>query len=120
MILTLSVLQFYIGRELNSSIGSLDLKSFNELRPGLMFWVVIDIAMACTQAVRLGGRVTDSMWLVLLFQGWYVTDSFINEVSKHRMLHKNVYQQCLVMDSLRCSVPWISRRTASGSCCLSQ
>ncbi|KAI0769971.1 ERG4/ERG24 ergosterol biosynthesis protein [Fomes fomentarius] len=74
-----TIYDFYIGRELNPSIGSLDLKSFNELRPGLMLWVVVDIAMACKQAVRLGGRVTDSMWLVLLFQGWYVTDSLINE-----------------------------------------
>ena len=38
--------QFYIGRSLNPSIGSLDLKSFNELRPGLILWILIDIGMA--------------------------------------------------------------------------
>ena len=74
--------QFFIGRELNPSIGSLDLKSFNELRPGLMLWGLIDIAMACTQAVRRGGHITNSMWLVVLFQCWYVADALYNEVSQ--------------------------------------
>jgi len=38
--------KFFIGRELNPSIGSLDIKYFNELRPGLILWVLIDISMA--------------------------------------------------------------------------
>jgi delta14-sterol reductase len=76
------VLQFFIGRELNPSIGSLDIKSFNELRPGLILWVLIDISMACEQAMRLGGRITDSMWLVLAFQTWYVSDALYNEVCR--------------------------------------
>lgn len=40
--------------------------------------------MACEQALRRGGRVTDvtdSMWLVLAFQIWYVVDALYNEVS---------------------------------------
>ena len=39
--------------------------------------------MVCEQAVRRGGfaNVTDSMWLVLFFQGWYVVDGLYNEVS---------------------------------------
>ncbi|RDX53389.1 ERG4/ERG24 ergosterol biosynthesis protein [Lentinus brumalis] len=73
------IYDFFIGRELNPSIGSLDLKSFNELRPGLMLWALVDIAMACTQAVRRGGHITDSMWLVVLFQCWYVADALYNE-----------------------------------------
>lgn len=73
--------QWFIGRELNPSIGSLDLKSFNELRPGLILWVLINISMACEQAVRRGGSITDSMWLVLAFQAWYVADGLYNEVS---------------------------------------
>ena len=75
-------MQFYIGRELNPSIGSFDLKSFNELRPGLILWMLIDIGMVCEQAVRRGGfdKVTDSMWLVLGFQSWYVIDALYNEV----------------------------------------
>lgn len=36
--------------------------------------------MACEQAVRRGGNITDSMWLVLAFQGWYVVDALYNEV----------------------------------------
>jgi hypothetical protein len=73
--------KFYIGRELNPTIGSLDIKSFNELRPGLILWLLIDISMACAQAVRLEGRITDSMVLVLFFQGLYITDALYNEVS---------------------------------------
>ena len=79
----LTMLQWYIGRELNPSIGSFELKSFNELRPGLILWFIIDIAMACEQAVRRGGTlasVTDSMWLVLFFQTLYVADGLYNEV----------------------------------------
>lgn len=44
-------------------------------------WVLINISCACEQAVRRGGRVTDSMVLVLLFQGVYVFDALYNEVS---------------------------------------
>jgi hypothetical protein len=45
-------------------------------------WVLINISMVCEQAVRLGGfrKVTDSMWLVLAFQTWYVADGLYNEV----------------------------------------
>ena len=37
--------------------------------------------MVCEQAVRRGGfnNVTDSMWLVLAFQGFYVADGLYNE-----------------------------------------
>ncbi|KAN0079912.1 Ergosterol biosynthesis ERG4/ERG24 [Tylopilus felleus] len=75
------IYDFYIGRELNPSIGSFDIKSFNELRPGLILWVLIDISMVCAQAVRRGGweNVTWSMWLVLVFQGFYVADGLYNE-----------------------------------------
>ncbi|GJJ15769.1 hypothetical protein Clacol_010047 [Clathrus columnatus] len=74
------IYDFYIGRELNPSIGSFDIKSFNELRPGLILWALIDIAMACEQATRLGGKITDSMLLVLIFQIWYIGDGLYNEV----------------------------------------
>jgi hypothetical protein len=36
--------------------------------------------MACTQATRLGGRITDSMVIVLLSQGLYIMDGLYNEV----------------------------------------
>lgn len=82
---SLTFQQFYIGRELNPSIGSFDLKSFNELRPGLILWVLVDIGIACEQAVRRGGNITDSMWLVLVFQFWYVVDALYNEVSVYTL-----------------------------------
>jgi Delta14-sterol reductase len=73
------VSKWFIGRELNPSIGSFDIKSFNEIRPGLILWVLIDISMACEQALRIG-TVTDSMALVLAFHGYYVLDAVFNEV----------------------------------------
>ncbi|KIM78549.1 hypothetical protein PILCRDRAFT_824465 [Piloderma croceum F 1598] len=75
------IYDFFIGRELNPSIGYFDVKSFNELRPGLILWVLINISMACEQATRRGGlhNISDSMWLVLAFQGWYVADGLYNE-----------------------------------------
>ncbi|KAH8104481.1 ERG4/ERG24 ergosterol biosynthesis protein [Cristinia sonorae] len=73
------IYDWFIGRELNPSIGSFDFKSFNEIRPGLILWVLIDISMACEQAVRRGGQITDSMWLILAFQTWYVADCMYNE-----------------------------------------
>jgi delta14-sterol reductase len=79
-------IQFFIGRELNPSIGSFDIKSFNELRPGLILWVLIDISMACEQYVRRAGQITDSMYLVLAFHTWYVLDAMYNEVSANESL----------------------------------
>lgn len=70
---------WYIGRELNPSIGSFDIKSFNELRPGLILWALIDISMACEQASRRGGWPTISILLVCAFQLFYVVDGLYNE-----------------------------------------
>ncbi|KIY61498.1 ERG4/ERG24 ergosterol biosynthesis protein [Cylindrobasidium torrendii FP15055 ss-10] len=77
------IYDFFIGRELNPSIGSFDIKSFNELRPGLILWVLIDISMLCEQAVRRGGlvNVTASMWLTVVFHFIYVTDAQWNEAA---------------------------------------
>ncbi|KAI0027247.1 ERG4/ERG24 ergosterol biosynthesis protein [Vararia minispora EC-137] len=80
------VYDFYIGRELNPAIFGLDLKSFNELRPGMILWLLIDISMACEQATRLGGRITDSMALVVLFHGFYIADSLYNEPGLFTMM----------------------------------
>ncbi|UZJ56770.1 hypothetical protein CBS101457_006090 [Exobasidium rhododendri] len=72
---------WFIGRELNPRIGSLDIKTFNELRPGLILWVLLDISCACHQFVTLKGRITDSMILVVAFQSWYVVDALFNEAA---------------------------------------
>jgi hypothetical protein len=73
--------QFWMGRELNPQLGGLDLKVFGDLSPSLIGWVVLNISMACEQAARRGA-ITDSMALVLLFQGWYVFDALYYEVSE--------------------------------------
>ncbi|PSS06840.1 hypothetical protein PHLCEN_2v3559 [Hermanssonia centrifuga] len=73
------IYDFFIGRELNPSIGLFDVKSFNELRPGLILWALVDISLACEQAVRRGSNITDSMALVLFFQLLYIADGLYNE-----------------------------------------
>lgn len=79
-----------MGRPLNptpASAPSFDIKSFNELRPGMILWWVLDISCLCEQSIRLGGlhKVTASMWLVLLMHGIYIVDALYNEVSKTEM-----------------------------------
>ena len=69
-----------IGRELNPRIGNFDIKFFTELRPGLIMWLLLNICFAVCQWVELG-RVTYSMILVNVFQGWYILDALINESS---------------------------------------
>ncbi len=45
----------------------------------MILWFIIDLAMAAKQYEQLG-RVTDSMWLVVIFHSWYVVDALYNEV----------------------------------------
>ncbi|KAJ2918430.1 hypothetical protein MD484_g1922, partial [Candolleomyces efflorescens] len=75
------IYDWYIGRELNPAIGSFDLKTFNEIRPGLILWALLDISMLCEQAVRRGrfANATDSMWVVFTFHMWYIVDCLYNE-----------------------------------------
>lgn len=74
------IYDWFIGRELNPRIGAFDLKYFNELRPGLILWVLLDISAMCHQYVSLG-RVTDSIVLVTGFHFIYVVDALYNEAS---------------------------------------
>jgi Ergosterol biosynthesis ERG4/ERG24 family len=53
----------------------------------MILWLLIDISMACAQATRLAGHVTDSMILVLFFQGLYIMDALYNEVSHPARLY---------------------------------
>ncbi|WFD30992.1 Delta(14)-sterol reductase [Malassezia sp. CBS 17886] len=71
---------WFIGRELNPRIGAFDIKTFNELRPGLVLWVLMDISCLCAQWTQFG-LVSDSMVLVVLFHAWYVIDSTLNEAT---------------------------------------
>ncbi|SHO77263.1 Similar to S.cerevisiae protein ERG24 (C-14 sterol reductase) [Malassezia sympodialis ATCC 42132] len=69
---------WFIGRELNPRIGKFDIKTFNELRPGLLLWVFLDLSCACHQW-KTFGEVSDSMILVTIFHSWYVVDSLLHE-----------------------------------------
>lgn len=75
-----AVYDFFIGRELNPRVfgGSLDLKQFCELRPGLIGWAVINLSMAYAQ-YRSSAGISGSMLSVVLFQGIYVWDALYNE-----------------------------------------
>ncbi|WFC99134.1 Delta(14)-sterol reductase [Malassezia yamatoensis] len=72
------IFDWFIGRELNPRIGLFDIKTFNELRPGLILWGLIDVSCACWQYTHFG-YVSDSMWLVILFHIWYTLDSLLHE-----------------------------------------
>ena len=57
----------FIGRELNPRVGSLDLKEFCELYPGLIGWATLNLAYAAKQ-YELTGGVSAAMVLVNAFQ----------------------------------------------------
>lgn len=56
---------WFIGRELNPRVtlplfGEIDIKSFMELRPGMLGWVMLNLAFVAKQ-YRTYGYVTDSI-----------------------------------------------------------
>ncbi|KAL8698477.1 MAG: hypothetical protein Q9224_001834 [Gallowayella concinna] len=70
---------WFIGRELNPRItfpviGTIDIKAFCELRPGMLGWVLLDLAFVVHQ-YKLYGFVSDSIILVTFFQSVYVFDA---------------------------------------------
>ncbi|KXN74230.1 lamin-B receptor [Conidiobolus coronatus NRRL 28638] len=73
------IYDFWMGRELNPSIGCLDLKEFFELRPGLMGWIMLNLCMLAKQYDQLNGKLTFSMLFVTLSQIYYVIDSLYNQ-----------------------------------------
>jgi delta14-sterol reductase len=72
------IYDWFIGRELNPRLGDFDIKVFMEMRPGLLLWVVINLAMAHHQWLKFG-HVTDSMILVCIFQCFYVVEGTFYE-----------------------------------------
>ncbi|KAL8948633.1 MAG: hypothetical protein Q9222_005198 [Ikaeria aurantiellina] len=73
------IYDLFIGRELNPRIaipvvGTIDIKAFCELRPGMLGWVLMDLAFVVHQ-YRLYGFISDSIILVTLFQILYVFDA---------------------------------------------
>ncbi|KAK2531956.1 Lbr [Columba guinea] len=74
------IYDFFTGHELNPRIGSFDLKYFCELRPGLMGWVVINLAMLLAE-MKIHNQSTPSLSMILVnsFQLLYVVDALWNE-----------------------------------------
>ena len=77
------VYDWFIGRELNPRItvpvfGTIDIKAFCELRPGMLGWILLDLAFAMHQ-YKLHGYISDSMVLITLFQSIYVFDALYME-----------------------------------------
>ncbi|KAH8815727.1 Delta(14)-sterol reductase-like protein [Xylogone sp. PMI_703] len=71
---------WFIGRELNPRctiplIGEIDIKSFCELRPGLLGWILLDLTFVAHQYKNYG-YITDSILLSTGFQALYVLDSY--------------------------------------------
>ncbi|XP_044289931.1 delta(14)-sterol reductase LBR isoform X2 [Varanus komodoensis] len=74
------IYDFVMGRELNPRIRHFDLKYFCELRPGLIGWAVINLAMLLTEMkVHHLNMPSLSMILVNSFQLLYVVDALWNE-----------------------------------------
>jgi Delta14-sterol reductase len=82
---------FFIGRELNPRVDipdsipliggqSLDIKLFCELRPGMLGWILLDLAFIAHQ-YRQYGTVSDSILLITAFQMLYVLDALYMEPS---------------------------------------
>jgi len=69
---------YFMGTALNPRVGSLDLKLFCEARPGMVFWMLMNLSMAAKQ-YELHGTVTVPMLLVVGFQSIYLIDYFIHE-----------------------------------------
>jgi delta14-sterol reductase len=74
---------WFIGRELNPRVtlpffGEIDIKVFNEMRPGLMGWIILDFSNIAHQ-YRTYGYVSDSILLLTAFQTLYVLDSYYME-----------------------------------------
>ncbi|CAH6793593.1 Tm7sf2 [Phodopus roborovskii] len=74
------IYDFFLGRELNPRLGSFDFKYFCELRPGLIGWVFINLALLIQEA-ELRGSPSLAMWLVNGFQLLYVGDALWYEES---------------------------------------
>lgn len=73
------IYDWFIGRELNPRIslplfGDIDIKEFCEVRPGMLGWMLLDLAFVAHQ-YKLYGYVSDSILLITAFQMLYVLDA---------------------------------------------
>lgn len=73
------IYDWFIGRELNPRVtlpifGMIDIKAFCELRPGMLGWVLLDLAYIVHQ-YKTHGYISDSIVLITLFQSAYIFDA---------------------------------------------
>lgn len=76
---------FFLGRELNPRIGPWDIKLFSEVRPGLLLWILVNVACIHHQYHKFG-RISDSILLVSALQAAYVLDVNCNEEGSLTMM----------------------------------
>ncbi|XBW34622.1 hypothetical protein QEN19_000188 [Hanseniaspora menglaensis] len=72
------IYDWFIGRELNPRLGPLDIKLFCELRPGMLLWLLINIA-ALHKVWLETGKINNALLLINLLQGFYIFDGVLNE-----------------------------------------
>ncbi|TKA74416.1 Delta(14)-sterol reductase [Friedmanniomyces simplex] len=77
------IYDFFIGRELNPRVtvpylGEIDIKAFMELRPGMLGWILLNLAYTAKQ-YKSYGYITDSMLIVNFTQTLYVLDALYME-----------------------------------------
>lgn len=70
---------FFMGHELNPRLGSLDLKFFCELRPGLFLWALINMACLTKVWTEFPENPPWNLILVCVFQFLYVFDALLYE-----------------------------------------
>jgi delta14-sterol reductase len=73
------VYDWFIGRELNPRVtlpffGTIDIKEFMEVRPGMLGWMLLNLAFIAHQ-YKLYGRITYSIALITGFQALYTLDA---------------------------------------------
>ncbi|PLW21306.1 hypothetical protein PCANC_05033 [Puccinia coronata f. sp. avenae] len=72
------IYDWFIGRDLNPRIAHFDIKTFNEMRPGLILWALLDFCWVLKQ-IHHSGSPSNSILLTFIFQFWYVFDAEYNE-----------------------------------------
>lgn len=77
------IYDWFIGRELNPRIdlplfGTIDIKAFCELRPGMLGWVLMNLAFVAHQ-YKVYGQISDSITFITFFQALYVFDALYME-----------------------------------------
>jgi len=77
------IYDWFMGRELNPRVkipllGEIDIKSWMEMRPGLLGWILIDCAMVAHQ-YKTYNHVTDSILMIVISQALYVFDALYME-----------------------------------------